>query len=366
MYSLLIFLVILGIIVFVHELGHFIAAKRSGMRVDEFGFGFPPRIFGIKRGGTIYSINLIPLGGFVKIKGENGEDASEGDSFGSKSIPRRIFVILAGVTMNIILAFVLFTFGFMVGMPQAIDVPPSGAIVSEETVRVGGILPGSPADKAGLKSGDIVERMNGASVDGSESLRANIRGSEGDIEFKIKRDKVVQDVKVSPEVLKETNVRGIGVELIDVGTVRFPWYLAPIKGAHATVLMLWSIVVSFYTLLAGLIMGKGLSSDVSGPVGIAVITGEAAKIGFRYLIEFTALLSLNLAVVNAVPFPALDGGRFLFLIIETLRGRAVSRKIEGIAHQVGFTVLMLLIVAVTYRDLVRYSGAIVSFFKGIF
>lgn len=366
MYSLLIFLVILGLIVFVHELGHFIAAKRSGMRVDEFGFGFPPRIFGIKRGGTIYSINLIPLGGFVKIKGENGEEAEEGDSFGSKSIPRRIIVILAGVTMNIVLAFVLFTVGFAIGMPQAIDVPQKGAIISEATVRVGGVLAGSPADKAGLKGGDILLTVDGAAINNSEAFRTGIRASEGEVGLKIKRDNAEQNIKVVPEVLKETQTRGIGIELIDVGTVRFPWYLAPVKGAQATVLMLWAIIASFYSLIAGLIMGQGLSSDISGPVGIAVITGEAAKIGFRYLIEFTALLSLNLAVINAVPFPALDGGRFLFLIIETLRGRAVSRKIEGIAHQVGFILLMLLIVAVTYRDLVRYSGAIVGFFKGIF
>ncbi len=365
MISIIIFIIILGIIVFVHELGHFVAAKLSGMRVDEFGFGFPPRLFGVKRGGTIYSINAIPLGGFVKIKGEGGEEAMDTDSFASKSIPRRIVVILAGVTMNIILAFVLFTIGFSVGVPQALDALPKGAIVSDRTVRIGTILPGSPADKGGVLSGDIVTSLDGTAVADAEALRSAIRSGSGDIKLEVLRDKIPTELTIAPTVLKETNNRGIGVELMDVGTVRFPWYWAPVRGIEATVNTLWSIVLSFYTLISGLVIGHGLSSDVSGPVGIAVITGQAVKIGFRYLLEFTALLSLNLAVVNAIPFPALDGGRFFFLIIETLRGRAVSRKIEGVAHQVGFTLLMLLIVAITYRDLVKYSGAIVGFFKGI-
>lgn len=366
MLAIIIFIVILGIIIFVHELGHFLAAKRAGMRVDEFGFGFPPRIFGLKRGGTIYSINWIPLGGFVKIKGENGEEARDADSFGAKSLWRRIIVILAGVTMNVLLAFVLFTGGYLFGVPQAIDVIPAGAIVSNQTVRIGDVLIGSPAAKAGIMPGDIIETWNGTAVNGSDALRKDIRESTGDLELKIKRDGVGKIVPVTPEVLKETGARGLGVELIDVGTIRFPWYLAPVRGAETTLAAIGTIVVSFWGLIVGIFSGKGLSSDVSGPVGIAVITGEAVKIGFRYLIEFTALLSLNLAVINAIPFPALDGGRFLFLIIEALRGRSVSRKIEGIVHQIGFVLLMLMILAVTYRDLVRYSGAIGSFFKGIF
>ncbi len=363
--SILIFLVILGVIIFAHELGHFVAAKRAGMRVDEFGFGFPPRIFGIKRRGTIYSINLIPLGGFVKIKGENGEDAWETDSFAAKSMPRRVTVILAGVTMNVVLAFVLFTGGYLIGMPQATGVTPKSAIVSNQSVRVGAVLSGSPADKAGLKSGDTVKALDGAAVSGADALRTAIRSGSGDVELKVKSDSAEKTIKITPEILKETGARGIGVELIDVGTVRFPWYLAPLRGAEATLNMLWAIVVSFWNLIVGLVIGKGLVADVSGPVGIAVVTGQAAQLGFRYLLEFTALLSLNLAVINAIPFPALDGGRFLFLIIEALRGRAVSRKVEGIVHQVGFSLLMILIVAVTYRDLVRYSGAITGFFKGL-
>lgn len=366
MLAVIIFIAILGLIVFVHELGHFLVAKRAGMRVDEFGFGFPPRIFGIKKGGTVYSINWIPLGGFVKIKGENGDEAEDGDSFGAKSLPRRIAVILAGVTMNVVLAIVLFTGGYLFGVPQAVDTVPPGAIVSERTVRISGLLSGSPAEKAGIMPGDVVVSADGQAVSDSTSLRKAIQGSTGEMKITVMRDKAAKDIAVAPETLKDTGTRGIGVELIDVGTIRYPWYLAPIKGVETSIQALGAIFVSFYGLFVGLFSGAGLSPDVSGPVGIAVITNEAVKIGFRYLIEFTALLSLNLAVVNVIPFPALDGGRFLFLVIEAIRGRAVSRRIEGWSHQIGFILLMLMILAVTYRDLVRYGGAIGGFFRGIF
>jgi regulator of sigma E protease len=363
--TIIAFILILGLIIFVHELGHFLVAKRAGIRVDEFGFGFPPRIFGVKRGGTIYSLNWIPLGGFVRIKGENGEEAWDADSFGAKSWLRRSAVLLAGVTMNVVLAFVLLTGGYIIGVPQALDSLPAGAVVSDHSVKVGIVLPGSPAEKAGLQSGDTMVALDAVPVNDADALRAAIKSGSGDITLTVERDKARQDLRLTPTVLAETGSRGIGVELIDIGTVRYPWYLAPLYGAQTTVIIIANICVSFWDLISGLFIGH-VSPDVSGPVGIAVVTGQAVKIGFRYLIEFTALLSLNLAVLNVIPFPALDGGRFLFLLIEALRGRAVSRKIEGIAHQVGFALLMLLILAVTYRDLVRYSGAIGGFLKRVF
>ena len=175
--TIIIFVIVIGIIIFVHELGHFLAAKGAGMRVDEFGFGFPPRIFGVKRGGTLYSLNWIPLGGFVRIKGENGEEAWENDSFAAKSMPRRILVILAGVSMNIILAFVLFTGGYIAGVPQAIDVPPAGAIVSAPTIQVGEVLVGSPASRGDLRTNDVIEEFNGQKATNADALRSAIKAS---------------------------------------------------------------------------------------------------------------------------------------------------------------------------------------------
>lgn len=366
MSSILIFIIILGVIVFVHEFGHFIMAKRAGMDVEEFGFGFPPRIFGVKKGATLYSVNWIPLGGFVKIKGENDNGQHDAGSFSSKKLPARIAVVVAGVIMNVILAFVLITGGYLFGMPQALDSLPAGAIVSNSTVRITGILAGSPADKGGIVAGDIVIESAGEPVTSSDAFRNTIKSGTGELSVTVKRGKETKTLKLQPEILKETGNRGIGIELADIGTVRFPWYLAPVKGAEAVFNGLVMVAVSFWQLVSGLVVGRGLPADVSGPVGIAVYTGQAAKIGFAYLVEFTALLSLNLAVLNIIPFPALDGGRLLFLIIEALRGRSVSRKIEGIAHQAGFGLLMILILAVTYRDLVRYGGAIGGFIKGLF
>jgi regulator of sigma E protease len=365
MSAIIAFIVILGLIIFVHELGHFLAAKRAGMRVDEFGFGFPPRIFGVKRGNTVYSVNWIPLGGFVRIKGENGEEAMDADSFAAKSWSRRSIVILAGVSMNILLAFVLFTGGYLFGVPQALDSLPSGAVVADRSIKVGMVLSGSPAEKAGLESGDTIIALDAVPVQSADALRTAIKSGSGDISLKVIRDKAEKTLQVSPTTLAETAGRGIGVELVDVGMVRYPWYLAPLRGAETTVIAIGNIAASFWGLIVGLFSGR-VSADVSGPVGIAVVTGQAAKIGFRYLIEFTAVLSLNLAVLNAIPFPALDGGRFLFLAIEALRGRSVSRRIEGIAHQVGFTLLLAAILAVTCRDLVRYGGAIGGFLMRIF
>jgi regulator of sigma E protease len=365
MSSILIFIVILGVIVFVHELGHFVMAKRAGMRVDEFGFGFPPRIFGYKRGGTIYSLNLIPIGGFVKIKGENGEEAWDADSFGAKKWWRRVSVILAGVTMNVILAFLLFTAGYLIGVPQDVSSFPADAKVGSLQVWVGEVLPGSPAEKAGIKSGDIIIEADGVKIVRGDALRAAIKNASGQMEILALRGGKEISFSAKPEKLAQTDAPALGIGLMDIGTVRYAWYLAPVRAAQTTVTMLWNIAASFVSLIGRIFSGQGVGADVSGPVGIAVVTGAAAKIGFAYLLEFTALLSLNLAVINIIPFPALDGGRFLFLVIERLRGRAVSRKVEGIMHQAGFVALMLLILAVTYGDLVKYGGAITGFLKGI-
>ncbi len=366
MLSLLIFIIVLGIIVFVHEFGHFIAAKRSGVRVDEFGFGFPPRIFGVKRGDTIYSLNWIPLGGFVKIKGETGEDRTLPDSFSSKPAWNRAIILLAGVGMNILLAAVLLGIGFGIGVPQITDNLPPSAIIKERSVQIVDVLSEKPAARAGVHAGDTILSVDGREVADADMLRDAVRSGEGDIKLVIRRNHKEQELTVTPLVLTETGARGIGVQLANVGIVRYPWYIAIPRGFAAAFEYLWIIIVSFGLLLKNLVIGKGLTADLSGPVGIAVLTGQVARLGFTYLLQFIALLSLNLAVINAVPFPALDGGRFLFLVIEKLRGKPMPKRAENIAHQIGFALLMLLVLAVTYRDLVRYGGAITGFFKRLF
>jgi regulator of sigma E protease len=360
------FIIVFATIVFVHEFGHFISARKSGMNVEEFGFGFPPRLFAVKRGKTVYSLNLIPLGGFVKIKGEDGEDRDSMDSFASKSIFRRAVVLAAGVFANVVLAFVIFTACYIVGAPQVTDNLPADAIVANKQTMIAGVLAGSPADKAALKTDDIVLKVNGENIAGVDGLRTAIKNSSGDVMLAISRSGKEINVTVSPVVLSETKSRGIGVSLAEIGTVRFSWYRAPIYAAEAIASVTTAIVSSLWSLLAGIFAGRGVTSEVTGPIGIAAATSEAVSLGWRYLAQFTALLSLNLAVLNIIPFPALDGGRLLFLVIEALRRRPVSRKVEGIVHQSGFALLMLLVLVITWKDLVRYGGAIGGFFQRMF
>lgn len=362
-----ILVVIISLLVFVHEFGHFITAKRAGMRVDEFGFGFPPRAFGFKRGGTIYSVNWIPLGGFVKIKGESGEERGDHDSFASKSLWARALVLVAGVLMNVLLAWVLFTFGYMIGLPQVAEDLSPYASVNEAKVQVVSVLEGSPADRAGIESGDTIAVIDGIAVGEADTVRNRTTRETGEtVSLIILRDGEEIEAAVVPEMLQLTGRIGIGIALARTGLVSYPWYIAPIEGAHTTFVLGRDIVWAFGGLIRDLFVTREVTQEFSGPVGIAFITADVAELGFRYLLQFTALLSLNLAIINVVPFPALDGGRLLFLFVEAIRGRAVGKRIEASVHNLGFALLMLLVVIVTYRDLVKYGSRILSAFSPIF
>lgn len=367
MITIIIFVAILSLLVFVHELGHFVSAKKSGVRVDEFGFGFPPRIFGVKRGETIYSVNWIPLGGFVKIKGESGEKRTDKDSFGHQSIFHRTIILAAGVIMNVLLAWVLLSFGYVIGLPQVVEDLSPYARVADAKIRVISVLKDSPADKAGFKAGDTVLSIDGATVAEVEQVRGTTEQKKGmEVAVSVKREGNIETVKVVPDYIEQTGRTGIGVALVKTGIVSYPFWLAPIEGLHATWVFSKDIVMAFYGLFRDLFVHKEVTVEFSGPVGIAVMTGEVAKLGFRYLIQFTALLSLNLAMINILPFPALDGGRIVFLIAEALRGRAVSRKIEIVTHNIGFALLMMLVIVVTYRDVVRFGDRIWSAVTSLF
>lgn len=367
--TLIIFVAVLSVLVFVHEFGHFISAKRAGVRVDEFGFGFPPRAFGVKRGGTLYSINWIPLGGFVKIKGESGEDEHDEDSFAHKSTFRRAVILTAGVVMNLILAWFLLTVGYAIGLPQVTEDASPYAHITDHRIQVVRVLPGSPADEAGIEVGDTFLTVDGTPYAEVPDFREYTGQRSGTaITLGIDHDGETGTVEVTPEFLDETGRAGIGTALVETGIARYPIWLAPIQALDATWGLLLQIFDAFGALVGSIFVAHAPEVEFSGPVGIAVLTSRAAKAGFRYLLQFTAVLSVNLAVINILPFPALDGGRLLFLIIERLRGRAMSRKIEVAAHNLGFTVLIILVLVVTYRDVVRFGGsiwhAIGAFFGG--
>lgn len=365
--TILIFVIVLGLLVFVHEAGHFIVAKRSGMEVHEFGFGFPPRIFGFQKiegkwrlvgrrpktdsTNTIYSINWIPLGGFVKILGENNDEENNPKSFVNRAFWPRFFTLFAGVMMNVVLAWVLLSIGFAVGLPVASDGQnlPAGATLTETKIAIVDVVPNSPATKAGLQAGDTILKLNGAQFTNIESLRQFIFDHKGQkLTFDVQRlDKIVS-AEVQSEANPPANSGPTGVGLATVGQLRLPWYQALWQGAITAFDQLRAIVVGLVGLFSS---GQGFQ-NIGGPVKIAQLTGQVARVGLIPLLQFVAFLSLNLALLNSLPIPALDGGRMLFLVIEKIRGKRNNPQWEQTANAIGFVLLLLLMVVVTARDVI--------------
>ncbi|MFH1427286.1 MAG: RIP metalloprotease RseP [Patescibacteria group bacterium] len=383
--TIIIFILLLSVLVFVHELGHFLMARRYGVKAEEFGFGFPPRIWGVYRNkegkwqqvkgkrevidapGTIMSINWIPLGGFVKIKGENGENEEENDSFAGRSIWQRFVMLSAGVSMNVILAAILISIGLMFGLPQALDGVNPKAKISDEKIQIAQVLPNTPAAAVGLEMADIIISIDNQGFKTEDDIQAyNKSKVDQEITYKIKRGQDEIIFNVTPTIIKEIGDGGIGISIVTTGLVKYPWYLAIWEGVKTTIFLTWYIIVAFYELFKNLILGQGVSIDIAGPVGIAAFTGQVARMGFVYLIQFTALLSINLAIINFLPIPALDGGRALFLLIEKIKGSPVKREVEAVIHNIGFTILMLLVLVVTFRDVARFGDVFRGFWEKIF
>jgi regulator of sigma E protease len=354
-------------------------ARRFGIRAEEFGFGFPPRGVGIYKNDqgkwkivwgakevkdcptTVYSLNWIPMGGFVKIKGEDGEFETDADSFSGKKIWQRAVVLAAGVSMNVILAIVLISFGLMIGMPQDLESLAPGAKVDSRQIQVIHVLPNTPANQAGLVVGDSIVSINGQIFSTYQELQKFVDNNTGkNLVYQIKHEGQVKDYPITPELMKETGKGGIGVALVETGIVRYPWYRAVWQGTKTTFELIGLIFTAFFELFRSLIMGKGVTAEVAGPVGIASLTGQAARMGFIYLLQFAALLSLNLAIINILPFPALDGGRILFLIIEKFKGGPVKKEVEGVIHNIGFALLMVLVTIVTFRDVLKFGDKFIG------
>jgi len=382
--TIIVFVLVLSVLVFVHELGHFFTARRLGVKSEEFGFGFPPRILGIyksksgkwkkiignkssdglhtldKEGdrpakkSTIYSLNWLPIGGFVKIKGENGDGENDDDSFASKKIWKRVLILSAGVLMNVILAWALFSWGYMIGLPQSTDNVSEKAIVSEQMLVVAQVVSDSPAEKAGLKLNDIIISADGEILVQQEELQALTSNKGGEeINFLVKRGDEETSVPVTPIFNEDSNKSEIGVSVVAGGLVRYPFFQAIWEGLVTTLWMLKEIILAFVMLIVGIFSGHGVGGELAGPVGIANFTGQMARLGTSYLLQFTAFLSLNLAVLNFLPFPALDGGRVLFLLIEKIIGRPVKRDIEALIHNLGFILLIIIVLIITYKDIIR-------------
>lgn len=357
MFTVLIFFIVLGILVLVHEAGHFYVAKKAGMRVDEFGFGFPPRIFGFKKGETVYSLNWIPFGGFVKIYGEQGEGETDPRSFASNRAGRRAKVIVAGVVMNLLLAAVLLGLGNFLGLRIGLLDGDAGA--RDIKIQIINVSQDSPAQAAGINPLDEIIRLEKGndiiSVKEVEEVQSFVKRYVGqELTMVIGRNGSELDLKLVPRKDPPAGQGELGISLVKTGVVSYPWYEAAWRGVRDTGVMTTNIAVALVIFFKNLFIDTSQIAGVSGPVGIAVLTGQAAGLGFNYLLQFVALLSINLAVLNIMPFPALDGGRLLFIGIEKVKGSPVSKKVENLVNAGGFALLLALMIWITVKDVSRF------------
>lgn len=345
--EVLVFIIVLGFMVFVHELGHFLTAKRAGIKVEEFGFGFPPRLIGVRRGETVYSINAIPLGGFVRMLGENG-DSPAPDAFGSARKLWRSAVLLAGPMMNILVSALIFGSAYLVGWPTP----------TESQVQVYRVMPGSPAQQAGLREGDVILQVDRQAIKKSTDLRDVTMQHLGQpLAIMVNRDGQDMTISVTPRTNWPPDEGPMGLGLWDrttrVEPISYPLPQSLWMGAQRTA---EAVGLTFYVpilLMKGMIPAE-LARPV-GPVGIYQITSQAAQetisTGWAFpLLSIAGMLSAGLGVANLLPIPGLDGGRLLFILIEAVRGRRVSPEREGMIHFLGIVFLLSMVAIISYYD----------------
>lgn len=340
--SIVSFLIIILVLILAHEIGHFITARATGVKVEEFGLGYPPRLLGIRWGETLYSLNLIPLGGFVKIAGE--EDPQVPGSLASKSIGTRLLVLSAGSLMNFLLPLLLFSIAFMVPYDLV-----TGKVIVQE------VAPDSPAAIAGIRPGDAILSVNRKPVNNGGDVHRYIQLNLGKpISLLVQHnDSTTENLQLIPRWRppQGQGATGILITTSDATIIRqrYPFWKAIPLGVGECI----ETFVLFKNGIVSMIIGTAPVA-VTGPVGIAQLTGEVAQAGISPLLEFAAFLSINLAIINMFPLPALDGGRVAFVLLEWIRrGKRIMPKTERLVHLIGFTILMVFILAITYQDIMR-------------
>lgn len=356
MITAIIFLIVLSVIIFVHEFGHFVMAKRAAMKVEEFGFGFPPRIWGYKPkdSETTYSINWIPFGGFVKILGEDGTSENS-RSFTSKGFWPRLGVMVAGVAMNIILAIVIFIFANAIGARVPIE-DSNLAVAKDVKIQVTRVVKSSPAEQAQIEEFDEI-----IGFETVEEVQAYISAHKGQMmTLSIRRGEKDFSVQLTPRENPPPGEGATGIALARLGRIPYAWYEAIWRGPVDAITGpygLWPIVKGFALLIKSVVVpgSPGVPGvELAGPISIAVILKKILTLGFGDFLQAVAYISLNIAFINILPFPALDGGRLFFLLIEKIKGSPLPRKMESTVNMIGFTLLLILMLYVTTKDVLKF------------
>lgn len=355
MFTIAVFFLVLSVLVIIHECGHFFAAKLNGIKVEEFGFGLPPRLFGIKIGETLYSLNVLPFGGFVKVFGEEESELSKSTatarelerSFAKKKGWQKISVLIAGVACNFLLGWVIISYLFVKGVP-----------VPTETVTVEKVLENSPAAEAGMTTGDVIASITHNNVketiESTEELSQLAKKYAGELTtFEIVRNGEVISLSVTPRKSPPEGQGSLGVLITNYMIKKYSITEAPVLGLIESVKMTKLIFVEFLKTVGKFATLQKPGADIAGPVGIAQLTSNAAKQGIDALLQMVGLLSLNLAVINILPFPALDGGRLMLVLYEMIFKRKINPEFERRLNLAGFAILISLIILITINDIVK-------------
>ncbi len=355
--TIIIFLITLSILVLVHEFGHFLMAKKMGVRVEEFGLGLPPRLFGIKKGETLYSINLLPIGGFVKLFGEEYDELDgrgkarlaldKNRAFVNKKPWQKTLIVLGGVIGNFLLGWVIFSYLVTQGIP----VPTNKVIVEKVTKN-------SPASIAGLQEKDVITKLifenSSINLTSADILIKETKKSAGkNIGLSVQRNGKQLTVNLVPRVNPPKGEGPLGISITSFIEKKYPWYSAPFYGLVEAFNITYKIASELGKMLFGLVTFQKQNVDVAGPVGIANLASQAVKFGKNAFLQFLALLSLNLAIMNILPFPALDGGRLVFVLYEGFTKKKPNKDFEKYTNLIGFVALLSLAALITVNDIVK-------------
>ena len=360
--TILVFIVMLSVLVLIHELGHFLVAKKFGIKVEEFGFGFPPRVYGKKIGETLYSFNALPIGGFGKLYGEDEAGAGRvkrgspstishkpsadlGRAFFARPIYQRILVVVAGVSMNFLLAVVIITY----------LITSEGIPVQRQEVSVTEIVKNSPAQLSGLQKGDIVKKIGDIEIKNSQTLIAETKKHLGEkMTIFVEREGELQTVELTPRKEYPSGEGPMGVAISQkIEFRKYPFPQSLYYGTKQALNDSWQVVVGFKTVVVELATRLTVPQGVAGPIGMAQLTGEFVRVGPSAVLALVYMLSLSLAVLNILPIPALDGGRLFFILVEAVTRRKIPARFESYAHLVGLVLLLSFLALVSYKDILR-------------